>query len=315
MKRLTKFISPVLLVLAALIWGLAFSAQKSAEAIPPLTLGAARSLFAAVFLIFVIIAFDAVQKNGRKLISKRGIDLTRVEIIGGIICGAVLALASFFQQLGMNEGTDAGKSAFITALYVVLVPIYAICLKKRAPLNVWISMPIAVVGFYLLCITDSFSIEPSDVYVIICSLIFPIHILAIDRFSPSCDGIRMSCVQFFAAAVINAILALIFESPIAFGAIGDALLSVIYLGICSSGIAYTLQIIGQRGTDPAAASILLSLESVFGVLGAAMLLGETMSTREYIGCGVVFVAVIISELDLKAIFRRKNREKSDINAA
>lgn len=314
MNRLKKIISPVLLVLAALIWGLAFSAQKSAEAIPPLTLGAARSLFAAVFLVFVIIGFDAAQKNGRKLISKRGIDLTRVEIIGGIICGAVLALASFFQQLGMNEGTDAGKSAFITALYVVLVPIYAILLKKKAPLNVWISMPIAVIGFYLLCITESFSIEASDVYVIICSLIFPIHILAIDRFSPSCDGIRMSCVQFFAAAVINALLALIFESPIAFGAIGDALLSVIYLGICSSGIAYTLQIIGQRGTDPAAASILLSLESVFGVLGAAILLGETMSAREYIGCGVVFIAVILSQLDLKAIFGRKSKDKSDEKA-
>ena len=121
----------------------------------------------------------------------------------------------------------------------------------------------------------------------------------------------MSCVQFFAAAIINALLALIFESPIALGAIGDAFLPVVYLGICSSGIAYTLQIIGQRGTDPAAASILLSLESVFGVLGAAILLGETMSAREYIGCGVVFVAVILSELDIKSLFKRKSREKSD----
>ena len=312
MKKITKLISPLLLVLAALIWGLAFSAQKYAESIPPFTLGAARSLFAAIFLIFVIIIFDAKQGNKRKLFSKRGIDITRVEIIGGIICGAVLAVASFFQQYGINRGADAGKSAFITALYVVLVPIYGLFLRKKAPINVWISMPFAVAGFYLLCITKSFTIETADVFVIICSLIFPIHILAIDRFSPSSDGVRMSCVQFFAAAVINTVLALIFESPISFSAIGDAIVSVLYLGIFSSGIAYTLQIIGQRDTDPSAASILLSLESVFGVIGAAILIGEKMTVREYIGCAVVFVAVILSQLDLKAIFKsKKNTEKNN----
>lgn len=304
MKKLTKYISPILLVLAALIWGLAFSAQKSAESIPPLTLGAARSLFAAVFLVFVIIGFDAA-KGTRHLFSKKGIDLTRVELIGGIICGAVLAGASFFQQLGMNEGTDAGKASFITALYVVLVPIYGMAIKRRAPINVWISMPIAVVGFYLLCITEGFSIEFSDLYVVISALIFPIHILAIDRFAPECDGVRMSCVQFLAAAVFNSVLALILESPLDFAAIGGSILPVVYLGVCSSGIAYTLQILGQRGTNPAAASILLSLESVFGVLGAAVLLSEKMLVREYIGCAVVFVAVIISELDLGALFKRK----------
>ena len=201
MKKLKKILSPALLVLAALIWGLAFSAQKSAEAVPPFTLGAARSVFAFAFLTVVILIADKLTSNGRRLFSKRGIDLTRVEIIGGIICGVILALASFFQQLGMNEGTDAGKSAFITALYVVLVPIYGIALKRRAPLNVWISMPFAVLGFYLLCIKEGFSIEASDVFVIICALIFPIHILAIDRFSPSSDGVRMSAVQFLSAAV------------------------------------------------------------------------------------------------------------------
>ena len=311
MKRLSKFISPALLVLAALIWGLAFSAQKSAEAIPPFTLGAARSLLAAIFLTFLILIFDKIQKNGRQLFSKRGLDLTRVELISGIICGVVLAIASFFQQLGMNEGTEAGKSAFITALYVVLVPIYAMAMKKRAPLNVWISMPFAVVGFYLLCITEGFSIVFSDIFVIICALIFPIHILVIDKFSPMCDGIRMSCVQFFAAAVVNTVLALIFESPIEFANIGASFGSVLYLGVCSSGIAYTLQIIGQRGTNPAAASILLSLESVFGVVGAAILLSETMSAREYIGCAVVFAAVIISQIDLSALLHRTRKSESE----
>lgn len=308
MGKFKKYLSPILLVLAAMIWGFAFSAQKAAENVPPLTLGAVRSLFAAIFLIFVIITFDKLNGTGRRLFSKeKKIDLTRVEIFGGIICGAVLALASFFQQMGINGGTDAGKASFITALYVVLVPVYALTLKKRAPINVWISMPMAITGFYLLCITESFTIVLSDIFVLICALIFPIHILAIDKFSPMCDGIRMSCVQFFTATIINLIFALIFESPLNISSIGSSIFPLLYLGIGSSGIAYTLQIIGQRGTNPAAASILLSLESVFGVLGSAIFLGEKMSGREYIGCAVVFLAVIISQFEFKRLFKKKAR--------
>ena len=309
MKRLQKYISPALLVMAAMIWGFAFAAQSAAQEIPPFTIGAARSLFAAVFLIFVIILFDGISGNGRKLFSReKKIDFNRTELIGGVICGIVLALASFFQQEGINRGTEAGKSAFITALYVVLVPVYALALKKRAPINVWVSMPFAVLGFYLLCITESFTIVPSDAFVLICSLIFPIHILTIDKFSPMCDGIRMSCIQFFTAAVINTALALILESPINFVLIGDCIFPLLFLGIGSSGIAYTFQIIGQRGTNPSAASILMSLESVFGVVGGAIFLSESMKTREYIGCIVVFAAVIISQLDFSE-FIKKRRTK------
>lgn len=309
MERLKKYISPFLLILAAMIWGFAFSAQDAAASVPPLTLGAVRSIFAALFLIPIISAFDKILGTGRRLFSKqKKIDINKTELIGGIICGAVLALASFFQQVGIAQGTDAGKAAFITALYVVLVPVYALALKKHAPMNVWISMPIAIAGFYLLCITDGFSIVISDLFVLLCALIFPIHILAIDRFSPSCDGIRMSSVQFLAAAVINTALALIFEAPIDFAVIGKSIMPLLYLGIGSSGIAYTLQIIGQRGANPAAASILLSLESVFGVLGSALFLGEKMLTREYIGCAVVFVAVIISQMELGTILRKKNKQ-------
>ncbi len=307
MGKLKKYVSPLLLILAAMIWGFAFSAQKAAENVKPFTLGATRSLFAAIFLVFVIISFDKINKTGRKLFSKeKKIDLTRVEIIGGIVCGAVLAIASFFQQTGINSGTDAGKASFITALYVVLVPIYALALKKRAPINVWISMPIAIVGFYMLCITESFTIVLSDIFVVICALIFPIHILVIDKFSPKCDGIRMSCVQFITATVINAILALIFESPIDFSAIGESLFPLLFLGIGSSGIAYTCQIIGQRGVNPAAASILMSLESVFGVVGSALFLGEKMSVREYIGCAAVFAAVILSQIEFKGLSKKKS---------
>lgn len=305
MGKFKKYVSPLLLVIAAMIWGFAFSAQKAAENVKPFTLGAARSLFAAIFLVFVIIFFDKINKTGRRLFSKeKKIDLTRVEIIGGIICGAVLAMASFFQQTGINRGTDAGKASFITALYVVLVPIYALALRKRAPINVWISMPIAIVGFYMLCITESFTIVLSDVFVLICALIFPIHILAIDNFSPNCDGIRMSFVQFLTATVINTVLALIFESPLDFAAVGESIFPLLFLGIGSSGIAYTCQIIGQRGVNPAAASILMSLESVFGVVGSAILLGEKMSPREYIGCIAVFAAVILSQIEFKNISKK-----------
>lgn len=305
MGKFKKYVSPLLLVIAAMIWGFAFSAQKAAENVKPFTLGAARSLFAAIFLVFVIIFFDKINKTGRRLFSKeKKIDLTRVEIIGGIICGSVLAMASFFQQTGINRGTDAGKASFITALYVVLVPIYALALRKRAPINVWISMPIAIVGFYMLCITESFTIVLSDVFVLICALIFPIHILAIDNFSPNCDGIRMSFVQFLTATVINTVLALIFESPLDFAAVGESIFPLLFLGIGSSGIAYTCQIIGQRGVNPAAASILMSLESVFGVVGSAILLGEKMSPREYIGCIAVFAAVILSQIEFKNISKK-----------
>lgn len=303
-----KQIYPILLVIAAAIWGFAFSAQKAAESVPAFTLGFGRSVFASVFLIFVVIAFDKIRHTGRHLFSKeKKVDLSLTEILGGIISGVFLTVASFFQQFGISAGTDAGKSAFITALYVVLVPIYALVLHKRAAVNVWISVVIAAVGFYFLCISGEFTMVPSDVFVLICAFIFPLQILAIDHFSPKSDGIRMSLVQFITAALLNLALALVMESPISFTLIFDNILPILFLGIGSSGIAYTLQIVGQKGVNPSAASILMSLESVFGVIGSAIVLGEKMIFREYLGCVIVFVAVILSQLDIKAILNKKNK--------
>ena len=310
MKRI---ISPILFILAAAIWGCAFSAQKIASAVPPFTLGAARSIFAGVFLIFVIIAFDKINGGDRRLISRKGIDFSRYELIGGAICGVILSMASVLQQSGVGNGTDAGKAAFITALYVVLVPVFGLLFKRKAALNVWISVGIAVVGFYLLCIKNDFSITPSDLLVLSCALVFAFHILAIDHFSPKCDGVRMSCIQFFTAAIVNFAFALVLESPIAFSEVGNSIWAVIYLGVGSSGIAYTLQIVGQKDYNPAAASIILSLESVFGVLFAAILLKERLSVREYVGCAVVFVAVILSQIDFIDIIRKKLTNKRKAN--
>jgi drug/metabolite transporter (DMT)-like permease len=308
-EKIKKIIPPLMLVLAAMIWGFAFSAQKSAERVPAFTTGAVRSLFAFVFLIITVIAFDKINNTGRRLFSKEKIiDFNKTEIIGGAVCGVILALATFFQQNGMNMGADAGKASFITALYVVLVPIYALALRKKAPLNVWIGIAIAVVGFYFLCITGKFTILTCDLWVLICSLMFPIHILVIDTFSPRCDGVRMSCVQFFFCMLTNLLFALIFERGTPVAVVFDSFLPLLYLGICSSGIAYTLQIIAQKRVNPAAASILMSLESVFGVLGSAILLGETMSRREYLGCAIVFLAVIISQIDFKIL---KHKGKGD----
>ena len=272
-------------------------------------MGATRNIVATLFLLMVIPFLDKLTGNGRVLISKkRPLDFTKTEIIGGILCGTVLTAASAFQQIGISDETGAGKAAFITALYVVLVPVFYRVLGKKSPITVWISVGIAVVGFYLLCIQDDFTILASDALVLVCAFIFALHIMVIDRFSPSTDGVRMSCVQFFFAFILNSILALIFESPIDFGEIANCLPSVLYLGICSSGIAYTLQIVGQRNCNPAVASIILSLESVFGVLGGAIILGEVLTPRAYIGCIIVFTAVILSQLDVKAIASKMKKK-------
>ena len=300
-----KYISTALLFGAAIIWGFAFAAQDAASDVGAFTLGYARSIVAGIFLIGVVIAFDKLFSTGRHLFSKKGIDLNKTEIIGGVIIGVVLVVASAFQQIGINSGTDGGKAAFITALYVILVPIYALALKKKATLNVWISIGIAVIGFYLLCIKEDLTIAPSDLLVIAASMIFPIHILTIDHFSPKCDGIRMSMVQFLTAAVLNFIIAIFAEGIGEFSSIAPNLLPILFLGIGSSGIAYTLQIIGQKDVPPAAASIILSLESVFGVIGTALFLGQTLTPREYIGCAVVFIAVILSQIDVIAIVKKK----------
>ena len=303
-----RYFSSFLMLIAAAIWGFAFVAQKQAEAVPAFTLVFARSLLGTVFLFFLIILLDRVLRTGRRLVSKKGLDFTKTEIIGGTCCGIILSIASVLQQAGMNNGTDAGKSAFITALYVVLVPVFGLVLKKRAPINAWFSVGIAVVGFYLLCITDGFSLEFSDALVLLCAAVFAVHILVIDRFSPKCDGVRMSCIQFAVVTVVTLIFSLILESPMKLDAIGASIWPIVMLGIGSSGIAYTLQILAQSRINPALAAIIMSLESVFGLLSGVIVLGETMNTRQYIGCAIVFVAVLLSQLDFSE-FGKKDTKK------
>ncbi len=307
-----KHLSSLLLLMAAFIWGIAFVAQKQASVVPPLTVGAIRAAIAAVFLFLIIPLFDRLSKNGRTFISKGGLDITKSELIGGALCGALLFLATFLQQMGMTMGTDAGKSSFITALYVVVVPIIGLFIKKRPSLQIWMSVSLAVVGFYFLCIDISkgFALALSDLVVLGSVFIFALHIITIDHFTKDCDGVRMSFIQFLTSAVIGFIAVLIFELPTDFTTLTEQFLPILYLGIMSSGIAYTLQIIGQKNTHPALASVILSLESIFGVIFSSLILEEKMSIPEYIGCAIVFTAVILAQVDIKELTDAlKNKRK------
>ncbi|MBQ9071481.1 MAG: DMT family transporter [Clostridia bacterium] len=305
-----KYFSPLLLLIAAIIWGFAFVAQKAAAVMPTFSLLFSRSVIAVLALIPAIILLDKFSKSGRKLFSlkEKKIDITKRELISGMICGGLLFLASALQQAGI-ENTDAGKTSFITALYVVIVPVYALLFGKKSPINAWVGIAVAVVGFYLLCIKDGFSIAPSDLLVFLCAFVFAMQIMAVDLSLPKCDGVRLSLVQFATMTVLSLLAAVVFEPLPSFSLIVSVMPEILFLGVASSGIAYTLQIIGQKNTPPALASILLSLESVFGAIFSAIVLSERMSAREYIGCAVVLLAVIISQLDFSEFLGKRASNK------
>lgn len=305
-----KRVSYLLFIIATVIWGFAFVAQKTASVIPVFAVGALRSLMATLVLIGAIPLYDRVSKSGRKLIKNGRPDFTKNEIVGGVLLGVIITVATSFQQYGI-EHTEASKAAFITALYVVIVPILAAIFGKKPSVTSVISIPIAVVGFYLMCISGSVNFEIADLMVLICAVIFAFHIITVDHFSKKCDGVRMSCIQFATALVLNTIASFIFGEQYTVGDVASALPSLLFLGVLSSGIAYTLQIIGQREADPTVSSLILSLESVVGVIGAALILGERMSAREYIGCGVVLFAVFLSQIEPKSIVKAIKRSKDE----
>ena len=301
-----RYISSLLFLATAMLWGFAFAAQKQISVLPLMSIGSMRGSMAGSFLFAIIPLMDKVQKNGRELISRRGLDFNKTELIGGVLCGVVLAVASSLQQFGIGGGDDVGKAAFISALYVLIVPIISMLGGKRSPFNVWIGVVIAIFGFYLLCVDGSFRVAPADLIVLISATVYALHIIVIDRFSPRCDGVRMSCIQFLTLFVLLTPISLITDGIQSAESILPVLPSLLYFGICSGGLGYTLQIIGQQDADPAVASIILSLESVFGAVGGAIFLHEEMMLREYIGCGVVFIAIIIAKLDFKAIIKKQS---------
>lgn len=282
-----------ILFLTALIWGTAFVAQSvGMDHIGPFTFNAVRSYVGGVALIPVILFF-----NSRKTQEQRETERAnrKTLVIGGICCGIALGVASLFQQVGIQY-TTVGKAGFITALYIVIVPILGIFFHKKVGLKVWVSVVIAIVGLYLLCMTGSFTLQWGDFLILICALCFSGHILVIDHFSPKVDGVQMSCIQFFTAAILSTVAMLFVEGV---PNVQDILLSwipVLYTGVLSSGVAYTLQIIGQKGVNPTIASLVLSLESVIAVLAGWVILGQSMSGREVLGCVLMFGAIILAQL-------------------
>lgn len=295
-----------MLFLTALIWGTSFVSQAvGMDSMGPFTFTAARSLLGGLVLLPVI-AFRRSREAEKKPIP------WKITLIGGACCGLALTAAGLFQQFGIM-GTTVGKSGFITALYIIFTPILGIFLKRRASLIVWIGALAAVVGMYLLCIDGSLTIGTGDLLVLICSVLFAVHILVIDHFSPLADGVMLSCIQFFVCAIVSGVLMLIFEEP-SLGQLIDGAIPVLYAGVLSSGVGYTLQIVGQKGMNPTAAALILSLESVIssvaGVLAyrvGFLTTDQTMTARQVAGCAVVFAAVILVQVPIPN--RKKERER------
>ena len=222
---------------------------------------------------------------------------TRDLIVGGIICGTALCLASNFQQMGIESST-VGKSAFITTLYIVLVPLLGLFFKKRLPLQIWCGVILAMIGLYLLCMkNEAFVLELGDIYLLLCAFFFTIQITAVDYFAPKVNCIALSMMQFLVTAILSGICMLFNELPTWENILG-AMIPLLYAGVLSSGVAYTFQIIGQKHLAPAVASLIMSLESVFATLAGWVVLHEILSTKELIGCGLVFAAVILTQLPI-----------------
>ena len=294
-----KLLGNLSLIIAALFWGSTFVAQEiGMNHVRPFTFLASRSLLGFLFLFVLAPIIDIFKKKNNSY-EKPTKAQKKSLLIGGLCCGIALTISSGLQQFGMVDG-DSGKAGFITAMYILLVPIWGIFMKKKVIPVLWGCVLLGVLGLYFLCMKpgSGFSLQSSDIFLILCAISFSIHIIIVDYFSPKVDGVRLSCIQFFVAFILSTILALIFDKP-SFESIMTAILPICYAGIMSSGIAFTLQIIGQKYTEPTVASLLMSLESVFAVITGIIILHQVPSHRELIGCVIMFIAIIISQLPIK----------------
>ncbi|WP_312091392.1 DMT family transporter [Aminipila sp.] len=299
-----KLRANILLLLTALIWGSAFVAQiKGMDYLGPFSFACVRNLVGAIFLIPVILMLNRLDKknDSEAALADKTEEEKKAErkilITGGIACGIALFVAGSLQQVGLMY-TTAGKGGFITSLYIVIVPILGLFLKKKVRPVIWCCVAVAAVGLYMLCIKNGFSIGMGDLLILLCAFGFSIHILVIDYFSPKTDGVKMSCIQFFIVSILSGIVMFAIETP----TISNILMSwipILYSGVLSSGVAYTLQIVAQKDTDPTVASLLLSLESVFAVLSGMVILHEVLSGREIFGCVLMFAAIIVAQLPSK----------------
>ena len=284
----------LLMMLAALIWGSAFVAQRvGMDHIGPYTFNCVRSFIGCLALTPVILTLGR-RGAALQLATRIG---RRDLIVGGLACGAVLTVSTLFQQIGLKY-TTAGKAGFITAQYIVLVPLFGLALGKRVSWLLWLAVAIALGGMYLLCVKDGFRVEKGDFYVFCCAVCFSCHILFIDHFVQKVDGIMLSCLQFAVCGLLSGILMFIVETPSASGIL-KGWVPILYTGILSSGVAYTLQIITQKHLSAAIAALVMSLESVFAALTGWLILHENLSAREFIGCVLVFAATLLAQVPAK----------------
>lgn len=296
---MNKFIirQSCLLFLTAVIWGVAFVAQSAGmDYVQPFTFSATRSVLGGIVLLPVIAFMERKRRNEANAAkSRQGERVQRKNLlIGGILCGLLLFIASNFQQVGIQY-TTAGKAGFVTALYIVIVPIYGIFLHKKIGVNVWLGVLLGLVGLYLLCMQEGFRLEKGDALVLVCALTFSVHIMVVDHFSPLVDGVKMSCIQFFVCGILSGIVMFFVEQP-QLSQILSAWLPIGYAGILSCGVAYTLQIVGQKGMNPTIASLIMSLESVVSVLSGWLILHQGLAVKEMIGCAIMFLAIVLAQL-------------------
>lgn len=298
-----------LLFLTALIWGVAFVAQSAGmEYVEPFTFNAVRCIIGGIVLI-PCIAFLQQRKSGGRKADKARADETKASgtkelFTGGILCGILLFIAVNLQQIGIQY-TTVGKAGFVTALYIIIVPLLGIFFHRRAGVTVWIGVVFALCGLYLLCVKEGFVLAKGDALLLVCAVAFSFQIMTVDYFSARVDGVKMSCIQMFVCGILSSVCMFLFEHP-QIPQILAAWLPILYAGVLSCGVAYTLQIVAQEGMNPSVASLILSLESVVSVLAGWLILHEILGRRELAGCLLMFAAIILAQLPERRLEKKES---------
>lgn len=284
----------LILLITAIVWGCAFVAQSTAmDKVAPFTFQASRTFLGFVVLLPVIFfRSKAQEKQETSMQNKKNL------LLGALVCGSLLFAASALQQYGVKT-TSPGNAGFITAMYILIVPVLGLFVKKKVSLRIWMSILVAIVGMFLLCVQKGgMTISTGDILVMLCAVVFSFHILAVDKFASLVDGVKLACLQFLVCSAISFVMMLLFDSPTLL-AVKQALPEILYAGVASCGIGYTLQIVGQKYTKPVVASLIMSLESVFAVIAQVVIIGTVPTLRESVGCILMFGAIIVSQLPEK----------------
>ena len=305
MKRQTK--GNILLFITTLIWGCTFVAQDMAmEVIGPFEYQTVRSIIGALVLIPVIIATDLGKKKNGTYVPMTAVQKKQL-LIGGVVCGFCLSVASCFQQSGIAYGTSAGKAGFITAMYIIFVPVIGLFFKHKIQPHIYPCIALAVAGLYLLSVTKSFTVQLGDAIMLLCAVAFAFHILSVDHFVEKADCVKLSCLQFVVSGLLASVLTFIFEGGFHSDLIMQVIGPILFAGVLSCGVAYTFQVIGQKfSSSSTVASLIMSFESVVAAVAGAIILHHDMLWREKIGCVLMFAAIIISQLDFKTLFGKNS---------